>query len=488
MEALQAGKLAQARIELEKAVRERPDNAEARVQLGLLLGQLGDTQNASAAFEKALQLNPNSAEAHYNLGLTKIADRYGKVDWQGAIAEFRAAVQIRPDYAEAHHALGAGLIETGAVDAAIGEFRAAVAINARSPENHLDLGKALAQAGQQQAAVTEYQKALRLRPRYADAEAAWAKSLAAGGDRALGDAIEHFRRALKSNPDNLTAQYGLAQVLKRQGDENEANISFREARALSTRWEERVRCMRLSNEGLDAAHRGNRDAAVRTLRDAVELQPDVAVAHYNLGLVLADTGDLAGAVTQVVQAISLAPWESRFYVSLGRIWAREGDTAKARAAFQRACELDPANAAAGTELQRTGRGNTFTAGHDPFEYGASADTPDQHFAFATVLAKRGDWIGAAGEWLRVLALRPDDVDARNNLGVSYSHAGKDEKAELEFRKALQVSEGSPDAHFGLAVLALERKDNGEAVRELKQVIQVKPDYPGAHRLLLLASK
>lgn len=295
--ALQEGRLAQARAELQAAVREQPRNAEATLQLGLLLGLTGQPKAAAAAFEKCLQIDPTSAEAHYNLGLTKIADRYGTVDWQGAITEFRRAIRLRPNYAKAHHSLGAALAETGARETAIDEFRTATRFDPKSAEDHLDLANALREAGQRQEALSEYRAALELRPDYQDAEVGWGMLLAeeAGNVGALDEAIVHFRRALQSNPDDLKAQYRLGVALKRQGHAREADVAFREAQALTNRQQESVRCIRLSNEALDAAHHDDRSAALRLLREAVTLKSDSAIAHYNLGLVLADTGQLPDA-------------------------------------------------------------------------------------------------------------------------------------------------------------------------------------------------
>jgi Flp pilus assembly protein TadD len=245
----------------------------------------------------------------------------------------------------------------------------------------------------------------------------------------------------------------------------------------------------LSNEGLDAARRGENETAVRTLREAVQLRPDAPIAHYNLGLVLADRGELAAAREQVVQAISLSPTEARFYLALGRMWNREGDGPRARAALQRASELDPANGVAEAELRNPNLSKAIgSAEDDPYRFGAPTDTADAHFAFATVLARRGDWTGAAGEWLRVLALRPNDVDARNNLGVSYARVGEDDRAELEFRKALLVFANSTSAHFGLAMLDLQHGNKAAAVEELREVTRLQPEYPQAQSLLTAALK
>jgi tetratricopeptide (TPR) repeat protein len=496
VQAMRLGKLAEARIELEDVVLQEPDNPDANLQLGLLLGQLGNVPAAREAFEKAARARPDWPEAHYNLGLTLVADPTGKRDWPAAIAEFREAVRLRPGYGEAHHLLGVGLAETGERQAAMSELRSALAADDASPAAHLDLGKALEASGDHAAAEGEYREALRLRAGYADAEFALGKLLASGEGEKTGlgsEAIEHFNRALRSNPDNVAAQYALAQALQRAGRLEEAAIAFRQAEALTQRTEQAVQCTRLSNEGLDAARRGDNKSAIKLLREAVKLRPDSAVAHYNLALVLADGGDITAGRAQVVEAISLMPLEVRSYILLGRLWKQSGDSLRAGVAFGTAAKLAPGDGAVASELKNlenaiAAAGPLSLPRDGDFSFGAAANTPESHFAFANTLGRRDNWLDAAGEWLRVLALQPDNVDARNNLGVSYAHLGQDDKAELEFRKALQVSPNSAGAHFGLAVLFLQAGKKAEAVRELRAVIGSQPDYPQAQNLLAAAAK
>ena len=488
IEAMRTGQFAQARAAIEKALNAEPENAEANLQLGLLLGQFGDIQAATEAFRKAVRAKPDWPEAHYNLGLTMVADPTGKRDWPLAMAEFREALRLRPSYADAHHLLGIALAEVGQREAAIAEFHAALAANPSSPETHLDLGKAFEAAGDQAAAEHEYRESIRLRTGYTTGEFALG-NLLLKRERAPGgalEAIEHFRNALRANPDNAAAQYALAKALREAGHSNEAAVAFRQAAALTKRQEEAAQCTRLSNEGLDSAHRGDTEAAIRNLRDAVALGPDSAIAHYNLGLVLADQDESVPAAIQITEAISLQPAEPRFYATLGRVYLRHGDRQHARAAFEMAAQLQPGNVSAENELMKLDKTDAVARNslpNDTFPFGAPADTADAHFAFATILANRGDWIDAAGEWLRVLALNPNHLDARNNLGVSYAHLGRDDQAELEFRKALQFSTESAGAHFGLAVLALNRGNRIQAVEELRQVIRIQPNYPQAQQLL-----
>ena len=348
-DAMKAGNLVQARMELQEALGREPGNAKANLELGLLFGQEGNLEAAEKAFRTAIHEAPEWPEAHYNLGLILIADAMGKRDWPAAAAEFREAVRLRPDYSEARHWLGTGLSETGDQEGAIRELRAALAANPGSPEIHLDLGKALNATQRSSDAEREYREAVRLRPNYAEAETALGKLLLQTGGYL--EAIEHFKRALQSNPDTMAAQYGLAQALQKAGRAAEASVALRQVASLSKKVEQQVRSNRLSNEGLDAAHAGNSKSAIQLLREALDLQPDNALAHYNLGLVLADHGEVAAGIAQVTEAISLAPLEPRFYVSLGRLWRKNGDAARARDAFERAVKLDPDNRSAAIELR-----------------------------------------------------------------------------------------------------------------------------------------
>ena len=65
---------------------------------------------SSLNFAKAVRLRPDFAQAYNNLGLVLTQTD----DDPGAIAAFREAIRISPDYADAHANLGAALIPTDA--------------------------------------------------------------------------------------------------------------------------------------------------------------------------------------------------------------------------------------------------------------------------------------------------------------------------------------------------------------------------------------
>src|SRR5580693_4350398 len=66
---LRAGRLAAAADVYRRIVALRPDLAEARNDLGILLAQLGQLAEAQAELEQVVLLRPDLPDAHHNLAL-----------------------------------------------------------------------------------------------------------------------------------------------------------------------------------------------------------------------------------------------------------------------------------------------------------------------------------------------------------------------------------------------------------------------------------
>ncbi len=88
-----AGRRPEAIGQYERALRARPDFAEALGNLGAALLQAGQVSEAIASDERALRLEPGSALTHYNLaGALLVAGRR-----QEAAAEYDRAFRLRPE-------------------------------------------------------------------------------------------------------------------------------------------------------------------------------------------------------------------------------------------------------------------------------------------------------------------------------------------------------------------------------------------------------
>jgi superkiller protein 3 len=98
-----------------EAVRLAPDEAEWRVNLGLLLVRKGDIAGAAESFDQAVRLRPQDAESYNNLGA--MLARLGRTP--EAIAAYTRALEIRPQYALARRNLGLSLAAHGDIPGGI---------------------------------------------------------------------------------------------------------------------------------------------------------------------------------------------------------------------------------------------------------------------------------------------------------------------------------------------------------------------------------
>src|SRR5256886_17658550 len=69
--------------------------------------------------------------------------------------------------------------------------------------------------------------------------------------------------------------------------------------------------------------------------------PDLAEAHYNLGLALAQSGNLDEAVGELKDAISVNPGYTDARVQLGLVLSEKNDTAGAVNVFRELIKRDP---------------------------------------------------------------------------------------------------------------------------------------------------
>ncbi len=168
------------------------NNDVALEDLGTLLMERGQLDDALAYFQKALTVRSGSGQRHYKFSLALIYDSIGNVlaregRTDEAIANFRQAIEFRPDYADAHYNLGTVLFKRGDVDGAIAEWRTTLLLHPYDAGAHTSFGNALVEKG------------------------------------LLREAADHYEKALQSEPDSILALNNLAWVMSTGPDESLRN-------------------------------------------------------------------------------------------------------------------------------------------------------------------------------------------------------------------------------------------------------------------------
>src|SRR5438132_1663554 len=183
--------------------------------------------NIETLWRTTLSRNPNCWMAHNNLGI--VLFEKGQLD--DAIAHYRTTLQMQPNFWDADYNLGTALLGKGQVDEAIFHCDKAVRMQPNDPDAQVALANALLQKRQIDDAIVHYQKAVAIRPDYFLARYGLGHALLERGK--LDAAIEHSRAALLIQPNNADCQTILAIALDEEGQSVEAVKHYEKALEIS---------------------------------------------------------------------------------------------------------------------------------------------------------------------------------------------------------------------------------------------------------------
>ena len=176
---LAEGKAKAARAALEGLLKQYPKEADLHLVLAMTSLKLGDARQAEVHIGRALQLAPDHVEARTLLGWLNLEVHK---DYPAAIEAYRRVVQSRPNSAEAQNNLAVALKKNGDLDKALVVFNRA-----------LDLREDYAEAWSNRGWVHLEQEKWR-------------------------EARRDFEQALRLNPEDQGALYGMSRVLKQVRD------------------------------------------------------------------------------------------------------------------------------------------------------------------------------------------------------------------------------------------------------------------------------
>ncbi|MDP6095829.1 MAG: tetratricopeptide repeat protein, partial [Gammaproteobacteria bacterium] len=155
----------------------------------------GESDAAIESYKKALKIKPDYAEAYNNMGNALL----NKGEPDPAIESYKKALKIKPDYAGAYNSMGNALKDKGEPDPAIESFKKALKIKPDYAEAYNNMGNALLDKGDPEAAIESYKMAIKIKPDHADAYNNMGAALK--DKEESGAAIESYKKALEIKPD-----------------------------------------------------------------------------------------------------------------------------------------------------------------------------------------------------------------------------------------------------------------------------------------------
>lgn len=335
--------------------------AEEYFQRGLGYLETGLIDKAISEFKKSLPLfgegqNQKKAEAY--VALANAYNRKGI--HKAAITACKKAIEINPDLAYAHYNLGFAYREEGEERLSAKEFALYNKLLKQQGEyfeipekltlndinKYVTKGDNYFKEGKLDEAISEYQKAFEIEPRdeiLNKLSQVYQKKRLAGKpkdestitDTVVADENNKERETLLSPPLKKGETGGsvgfpdeeFSDIMPEQGESGE----LVEETTLDDR----------TIRGVEYYNKGMLDEAIEEFKEVLEINPDDAETHYNLGNAYTDKEMFDEAVSSYKKAIELNPVFIGAYLSLGTIYLDKGLTDDAISLYKQALKLSP---------------------------------------------------------------------------------------------------------------------------------------------------
>lgn len=280
LEDFRGGRFREAARHIRKAVDVDPANVDWRYDLAVALQKAERYEEAAREYRRVVDTGGDAADALANLALCLRA--LGKLHDAELVAERAAA--LAPGSAEALHNLGIIQDALGR-PGAIGTLERAAELGRGAPDILNDLGVALDRAGELERAEGCFRKALAIEPRRRDARENLSGVLYAMGR--IAEAQACARALVADEPESAEGHLRLAMCHQCNGESEAALAAAR-------------RCVELAPTaphwnfvGQILRERGDPDAAIVAIREALRLDPDLPDAATNLAHALLAGGRFA---------------------------------------------------------------------------------------------------------------------------------------------------------------------------------------------------
>jgi tetratricopeptide (TPR) repeat protein len=310
--------------------------------------------------------------------------------------------------------------------------------------------------------------------------------VSAGSDAKTGqqwlEEVDAERRLLNSHPDSARDHLLLGRALDALGETEAASRAFDRALDLDPKLAEAM-----VEKGLILADQTDWSQAADWFRRATAASPRYSLAHLALGDMLLRTGEFEGCASELKTVLRLDGNSSAAYQGLGLVHLQEGDFEQAGDDFRRALAIKPGNLDA-----EKGLGHALAAAHRWPEaaellkqvLAASPNSTQEIAALGNVLARIGDRAGAQAQFRRARELSDQEAlllraKGENNWGVALRKQGKLADAAAAFRRALDEDSSYCEAHDNLGTVLWLEKDPATAITEFQSAVRCDPNLASA---------
>jgi Tfp pilus assembly protein PilF len=283
-------------------------------------------------------------------------------------------------------------------------------------------------------------------------------------------AISPLEKFIAEKPDVAYAHFQLAYAYTALKRADEARAEYQKCIALDPKMAEAHLNLGILLLQSDPA------AAVEPLRQAVNLLPSQSRPRFLLGLAQEQSGDLSGAATSFDGAAHLDPKSLDAFTHLAEVLLKTGHPEQAEQKFRLALQLDPKSGPA-----LLGLAQILDTQKNPEAIQAYknylAVQPQDNVArsrLVHLLIDQKDYDAALAEIDRNSSGQPPTADSLRLKADILVGQKKLDEAIAVIQQATTLAPNDPDLHGGLGRLFLQKRDFPSAQRELKTALHLNP--------------
>ena len=324
----QQGRNAEAETAWRTYLKAHPSNPEPYAHLGLLEARQEHYKEAVPLYRKALEIGPDIPSVRLNLGLAL----FKAGDLKESIPEFTALLKSQPDNQQLHTLIGMAYYGMASYADAVPHLKQAAAHDSQSLTLRLALAHSCLWSKQYQCVLDVYREILDLNPDSAEADMLAGEALDEMKDNE--GSTKMFRAAVKANPKEPNAHFGLGYLLWTQRKYTEAVSEFQAELANDP---DHVQArLYLADAELQL---NQLDDALPLLEKVEQQNASIPLVHLDLGIIYNDAGRNDDALRELLAAEKLTPDDVNIHWRLGRVYRSMGKVNEAKAEFDKAGKL-----------------------------------------------------------------------------------------------------------------------------------------------------
>lgn len=484
----------------------RPEYADAYKSLCVILMKLNETSEAIKYAETAKSVDENYIY-DFIIGTAYMKDK----EFEKAISPLKSALEQAPNNLGTLNSLGTCYMATGNTALAISTYEKALEFNPNAPMAYYNIGSAYQIQQNHKEAVEYLKKAVELEEDETFLTALAMSEVKLGN---YGSALKHYKQLALLCPSKENYKYNIVTCYEALGEFDTAikmlegmvyvNPKFilpaQKLASLYIKTNQLVKAKEIYDNILlknkvtaETMHQYailssslcDSDTAERMLKKVIRMNPEMAKAHKDLGIIYLNKRLFDYAEDEFQTALKLAPNDFEILFEYGNFLYSISKNLEADRFYGEALEVEPNNVLALTFM---GLNKLILNKLDEaYDYIMKAVKLEPHheyvqFCVGRILYARKEYDEAKRYLIRAVEQNPD-IETQNTLALTYFQLGEFEQALNIFKNIDTKRPQNISVMMEIAKCYEALNDNDSALQYLDKVVAIFPDNEEAHEMI-----